>query len=128
MVADIKRFVRMDRYHSAALETEVQIATGQVRLHSIRGILGDATVVTDRFVQIFDRATALAGGEEPVWEVLIPGATTGATQYAEAGDDFLASAGLLLATGLRVALSTTPRIFTTPGQPEAVFMATFEGP
>lgn len=112
-------------FHAAAGDNQTLVRQGATRLFQIRCITAPA-IVTDRFLQVHNAAQAnLANGATPVWEMLIPAATTVATQYAEAGDDFEPIDGLLLSTGLVLALSTTPGTLTFAGATDGFFQASY---
>lgn len=111
-------------YHTAAVALQATIRAGASRVFQVRGVT-DASVTADRFLQVHNSAAAVANGAEPVWELLIPAANTSGTQYAEGADDFEPIGGLVLATGLTLAISTTPGVLTLPGAADSFFMASY---
>lgn len=116
-------------YNSGVLngpQTQVLVRAGATRVFQIRGILLAGESPADRFLQAHDvAAVGLVGGEFPVWEALVPGAATVATQYSEGADDFDPVDGLIFTLGLVLALSTTPGEFADPGTEEGWFQATY---
>ena len=120
---DISEGLGASSDHSTAAAIQRTVYVGTCRVFMLRGITAPA-VVTDRFVQAHDSDVAVVAGAAPKWEMLVPAATTVATQYAEAGDDFGPIRGLVFTAGLVLALSTTPGVFTAAGA-EGFFQATY---
>jgi hypothetical protein len=113
-------------YHDQAVVEQTIVSAVPVRLQQLRAIL-DAPVVADRFAQVFNSAAGIiAPGSEPVWEGLVPGANTSATQYAEMSEDWQPIGGLVLSVGLTLVCSLTPGIYASPGADEMFFEATYE--
>lgn len=100
------------RYMSAALER-------QATAKATAGVLREITVALDggapqRYLQLFDRAAALAGGETPFFRSIVPGG--GQVNAVFDG-------GYTLSNGLVVAVSSTLATWTDPAGDEAVFYA-----
>lgn len=75
-----------------------------------------------RYVQFFDRATALAGGETPKCQWDIP---AGGGAEIVIGTDFFTNDGIGFNTGLVWGISTTDGTFTAATASDHVFMAVY---
>lgn len=65
-----------------------------------------------RYLQVFNKATAPAGGDTAVFSWPIPAGTSTAPAVVEIGQDFLGNGGYYFSTGIAVGISTVAATFT----------------
>jgi len=111
-------------FHASVVATEEQLVGAgdpDWRLLELRATI-DTGINADRFAQVHDAAAALTTGVSvPVWEAFIP-ASAG---YVEVGESWAGVQGLLLTTGIRIAISTTPGVWTDPTVDEGFIQAVY---
>jgi len=107
------------RYRSAVLEQAASIATGQFVVEEIRMIISPG-VSADRYLMVFDKASAPVNADVPDWSAVLPNVGVGA---GEVWDSFIPFA---VTAGLAVAVSTTPLTLTLPGVAQAIFQVLYK--
>lgn len=95
-----------------SLSAQSTMAPSARTIHELRAIV-DPSVTTPRYLHVFDSPGAVSNGATPVWIAYIP-------PGGEASESL--PGGLVTATGVVLAVSTTLATLTLPGGPEAIFM------
>lgn len=107
-------------YTSAAAEQTKLIATGQQVIYTAQMII-IAGLASDRYLMLFDKATAPANNDVPIWRAALPNQGAG---IGECGISF-ADRPIAVSLGLGIAISTTANVLTLPGAGQAYFMVSY---
>lgn len=100
--------------NAAAEQASIKAAPG--RFFSAAVVL-DPTVVSDRYLMVFNKASAPVNNDVPVLRALVPAGGAASIDLGIYGRDML--------TGIAVAISTTPEDLTLPGSGEGFFQVSY---
>lgn len=101
---------------SASAETNRVSKASEGRVFSAAAVL-DPSVLSDRYLMVFNKATAPANNDVPILRALLPAG-------GQASID-LGVYGLAVPDGIAVAVSTTANLLTLPGSGEAYFQVSY---
>lgn len=100
-------------YSAGGTTVSAAVKASAGRLFSVHARISHATAA-GAWLMLFDKASAPAGGDTPVWRCWIQ-ANTATNISAEAGRDFFGPQGLAFAAGLSWGVSTTAATYTAIG-------------
>jgi hypothetical protein len=96
-------------FYNVATDIDISVKASAGRLKSIRATNDNAAV---RYLLIHNKASAPVGGDAPIAAYPIPAGTPTNPGVIELGKDFFLDNGLVLSTGIAVAISTTAATYT----------------
>jgi hypothetical protein len=98
-----------ERSQDAGAATKANLKASAGRVTAFRVTNANAAI---RYFQLHNKATAPAGADVPVLWFLLPAGTAAVPSVTTISSDLLGETGVLLATGVGWAISTTATSFT----------------